>query len=40
MKPDNLLTGTYRLDFELYDNNAMIGKNEMYIVIKNEYYDE
>jgi len=40
MLPDDLLTGTYRLDFELYDNNSLIGKHEVYLVIKNEYYDE
>ena len=32
----DLLTGTYRLDFELYDSNSMIGKHEVYIVIKDD----
>ena len=32
----DLLTGTYRLDFELYDRNSMIGKHEVSIVIKDD----
>ena len=39
-KDEALLTGTYRLDFELYDSNSYIGKHAIYIVIKNEYYAE
>lgn len=39
LKDDYLLTGTYRLDFELYDANEYIGKNSIYIVIKNEHYE-
>ena len=40
LKTDDLLTGTYRLDFELYDNNVLIGKQPLYIVIKNEHYSD
>ena len=31
---DQLLTGTYRLAFRLYDNNTMIGEIIRYIVIR------
>lgn len=34
MMNDNLLTGTYRLSFRLYDGNTMIGEVIRYIVIK------
>lgn len=30
----NLLTGTYRLDFNLYDGNVFIGRVSRYIIIK------
>ena len=38
LKKQGMLTGTYRLDFELYDNNSYIGKHSIYVVIKNEHY--
>ena len=38
LETDGMLSGTYRLDFELYDNNAFIGKHPVYIVIKDESY--
>ena len=31
---ENLLSGTYRLDFILYDNNVAIGRVSRYIIIK------
>lgn len=31
---DNLLTGTYKLEFILYDNNTSIGTIEKYVIIK------
>ena len=31
---DELITGTYRLSFRLYDNDTMIGEVNRYIVIK------
>ena len=39
LKEEVLLTGTYRLDFELYDANSFIGKHSLYMVIKNGHYD-
>jgi hypothetical protein len=38
LSESRLLTGTYRLDFELYDVDALIGKHSLYIVIKDEHY--
>ncbi len=39
LKEERLLTGTYRMDFELYDANSFIGKHELYFVIKDKYYE-
>ena len=38
-KDERLITGTYRVDFELYDANSFIGKHSLYIVIKDKYYE-
>ena len=31
---NNILTGTYRLEFKLYDNDTLIGTVKNYIIIK------